>query len=134
LPLPTTLAHQLTELFNGIKKKFLRDVEAGQQHGGLGERSLAGLSNSRDCVYQELALWEGYLSSSNAAYFAGLSICLADISLFPYLAFAVRRLVQLGWSRPQAELRPPPAAPARARRFGSHPPPRPPARPLATPL
>jgi glutathione S-transferase len=54
-------------------------------------------------IRAELARWEAFLDNAGGAYLAGDALSLADISLYPYLAGAVRGgLVMDGWPRLKA--------------------------------
>lgn len=50
----------------------------------------AGAAALIDGIRAELARWEAYLTEAGGAFFAGGALSLADLSVYPYLAGAIR--------------------------------------------
>uniref|UniRef100_A0A8C7WSL6 Glutathione S-transferase rho n=1 Tax=Oryzias sinensis TaxID=183150 RepID=A0A8C7WSL6_9TELE len=55
-----------------------------------GERHDSALKRNKDGLVVELGLWEGYLSKGSGSFLAGKSFSLADVVVFPTVAFLFR--------------------------------------------
>lgn len=72
--------------------RCLKKVNGGAPLGG----ACRGLiEQKRNSLMKEILLWEGTYLADGATYVCGCRVGLADISLFPMVAFAVRQGLQL---------------------------------------
>ncbi|XP_034560798.1 glutathione S-transferase A-like [Notolabrus celidotus] len=55
-----------------------------------GERHDSAIQRNRETLTAELKLWEGYLKKDCCCYMAGKTFSLADVVLFPAVAYLVR--------------------------------------------
>ncbi|XP_061520326.1 glutathione S-transferase A-like [Phycodurus eques] len=53
-----------------------------------GERHDSAKARNKEALRVELKLWEGYFGKGSGPFMAGKSFSLADVTVFPYIAFA----------------------------------------------
>ncbi|KAM9385716.1 uncharacterized protein KZ484_007241 [Pholidichthys leucotaenia] len=88
---PKELAQMLQRAFEGMTfiQKII-DVIAYDWRVPENERHDTAVKRNRECLCEELKLWEKYLQDGPGPYLAGKDFSLADVLIFPNIAFLFR--------------------------------------------